>query len=384
VTTAPPALPGPGLGRPGTASAGTLPATQRSAFLLGPERLEIREVPVPRPAAGELLVAIGAATTCGTDVKVFRRGGHPRMLKVPSPFGHEMAGTVAAVGAAASPAPGGGGGRFREGDRVAIANSAPCGVCRACRRGRENLCSDLLYLNGGFAEYLRVPPRAVERSVYPCPAGLPFEIAALAEPLACVLHGVETLEASGLDERPSEIVLFGSGPIGLLFVDLLTHRGHRVVAVDPNPQRLAVARRLGAAATVAVGRDGGESARVRRELPAPAQAMGFDVAIEASGSPAAWEDAVDAVAPGGLVLLFGGYPPATAVPLNAHRLHYCELTIRGAYHHRPATFARALDLLAGGGLTPGALLSAELPLARVEEALRSMMRRESLKVVIRP
>ncbi len=355
---------------------GTLPATQKAAILLGPERLEVRAAAVERPAAGELLVAIGAATTCGTDVKVFRRGGHPRMLRVPSPFGHEMAGTVAAVGAGVS--------RFREGDRVAVANSAPCGRCRACLRGHENLCSDLLYLNGGFAEYLLVPPRAVERSVYLCPPGLPFEIAALAEPLACVLHGVETLEGSGLAEGPSEIALFGCGPIGLLFVDLLTHRGHRVTAVDPNPQRLAAARALGAAATVAVGRDGGEAARVRRELKAGSDANGFDVAIEASGSPAAWEDAVDAVAPGGLVLLFGGYPPATAVPLNAHRLHYCELTIKGAYHHRPATFARALDLLAGGGLSPGALLSAELPLDRVEEALRSMMRREALKVVIRP
>jgi L-iditol 2-dehydrogenase len=352
-----------------------LPATQRSAVLLGPERLEVREAPVPRPGAGEILVAIGAATTCGTDVKVFRRGGHPRMLKVPSPFGHEMAGTVAAAG------PGAG---FREGDRVAIANSAPCGRCRACRRGHENLCSDLLYLNGAFAEYLLVPARFVERSVYRCPAGLPFEIAALAEPLACVLHGVETLEGSGLAEGPSEIALFGSGPIGLLFVDLLTHRGHRVVAVDPNPPRLAAARAIGAAATVAVGRDGGEAARVRA-ASALGETGGFDVAIEASGSPTAWEDAVESVAPGGLVLLFGGYPPATAVPLNAHRLHYGELTVKGAYHHRPATFARALELLGTGALAaPRALLSAELPLDRLEDALRSMMRREALKVVIRP
>jgi len=121
-----------------------------------------------------------------------------------------------------------------------------------------------------------------------------------------------------------------------------------------------------------------------RAASALGETGGFDVAIEASGSPTAWEDAVESVAPGGLVLLFGGYPPATAVPLNAHRLHYCELTVKGAYHHRPATYARALDLLAGGGVTPRALLSAELPLDRVEEALRSMMRREALKVVIRP
>ncbi len=364
---------------PVAARASSLPATQRAAVLLGPERLEVREAPVPRPGEGEILVALGAATTCGTDVKVFRRGGHPRMLKVPSPFGHEMAGTVAAAGPGAP---------FREGERVAVANSAPCGRCRACRRGHENLCSDLLYLNGAFAEYLLVPARFVARSVYRCPAGLPFEVAALAEPLACVLHGVETiaeaLEGSGLAEGLSEIALFGAGPVGLLFVDLLTHRGHRVVAVDPNPPRLAAARALGAAATVAVGRDGGEAARVRA-ASSLGETGGFDVAIEASGSPTAWEDAVESVAPGGLVLLFGGYPSATAVSLNAHRLHYGELTVKGAYHHRPATFARALDLLATGALAaPRTLLSAEMPLDRLEDALRSMMRREALKVVIRP
>jgi L-iditol 2-dehydrogenase len=341
----------------------------RTAFLLGPEWLEVRSVPTPEPGPGEILVRIDAATTCGTDVKVFRRGGHPRMLKAPTPFGHEMAGRVAALGEGVH--------NFREGDRVVVANSAPCGRCRACRQGRENLCADLHYLNGAFSESLLVPRRFVERSTYPCPEGLPAELAALAEPLACVLHGIEIL---GLPEG-AEIALFGSGAIGLLFVDLLSHAGHRVTVADPNPVRLAVALRLGAAATVVVGRDGGEVERIKARA---AHGDGFDAAIEASGSPAAWEDALDAVRPGGVALLFGGYPPATTVPLNAHRLHYSELTVKGAYHHRPATFRRALELLAGGSLHPGFLLSAERPLEEVEAALRSMMRREALKVVIRP
>jgi len=347
----------------------SLPAEQRTAFLLGPERLEVRTVPVPAPGPGEILVRIEAATTCGTDVKVFRRGGHPRMLKVPTPFGHEMAGRIAAAGEGVA--------RFREGDRVAVANSASCGRCRACRQGHENLCSDLHYVNGAFSEYLLVPRRFVERSTYPCPEGLRPEHAALAEPLACVLHGIEILSLSA----SAEIVLFGSGPIGLLFVDLLSQAGHRVTVADPNPVRLAVALRLGAAATVVVGRDGGEVERVRARS---SHGDGFDAALEATGSPAAWEDALDAVRPGGTTLLFGGYPPATTVPLNAHRLHYSELTVKGAYHHRPATYRRALEILAAGSLRPDLLLSAERPLEEVEAALRSMMRREALKVVIRP
>jgi L-iditol 2-dehydrogenase len=339
--------------------------------------LELRDVPVPAPGPGEILVRIGAATTCGTDVKVFRRGGHPRMLRAPTPFGHEMAGTVAAVGPEAE--------LWNPGDRVVIANSAPCGVCEWCARGRENLCAGLQYLNGAFSEYLLVPRRFAEVSTYRLPDGLPFEIGALAEPLACVLHGLET---SAL-ERASEIIVYGGGPIGLLFVDVLANSPidfpaageHHIVLADPNPSRLEVGRRLGADEAVQVGREGGEASRLCRLSRA---GDGFDVAIEATGSPAAWQDALASVRPGGLVQLFGGCPPGTTVPLDTHRLHYSEIAVKSAYHHRPATFRRALDLLASGRLHPEALLSAERPLAELEDALRSMRRREALKVVIRP
>ena len=339
---------------------------------------------MPAPGPGELLLRVGAATTCGTDLKVFQRGGHPRMLKAPTPFGHEMAGTVAAVGEGVEEA-----GRWRPGDRVVVANSAPCGVCEWCARGRENLCSDLHYLNGAFSEYLLVPRRFAERSTYPLPADVPFEIAALAEPLACVLHG---LEISSL-ERASEIVVYGGGPIGLLFVDVLASspadfpadfppgNEHHIVLADPNPARLEAGKALGADVVVQVDRDGGEASRLCRTSRT---GDGFDVAIEATGSPAAWQDALASVRPGGLVQLFGGCPPGTTVPLDTHRLHYSEITVKSAYHHRPATFQRALDLLASGRLHPRVLLSAERPLAELEAALRSMRRREALKVVIRP
>ena len=225
-------------------------------------------------------------------------------------------------------------------------------------RGRENLCEDLHYLNGAFAEYLRVPARFVARSVYPAATTtLPFDRAALTEPLACVLHGVAACE---LERRgPSEVVVYGAGPIGLLFVAALTRDGHRVVAADPNPGRLAVARELGASATVTVARGGGAAGTVRAQCADP---DGAEVAIECSGRPEAWADALGSVRPGGLVNLFGGCAPGTSVPLDTHAVHYSEITIKGVYHHRPATIRRALGMLAEARFPAAALLSGEAPI----------------------
>lgn len=348
-----------------------LPSSMHGAMLLGAGHVEIREVALAPPGPGSVVVRIGAATTCGTDVKVFRRGGHPRMLRVPTLFGHEMAGTVAAVGDGVEGA--------APGDRVVVANSAPCGTCGPCREGRENLCEDLHYLNGAFAEYLTVPPRFVRRALYPLPDGLAFERAALSEPLACVVHGAD---ACGLPpDRGVEAVVYGAGPIGLLFVAVLARAGHRVVLADPNPSRLAAGERLGAAATVAIARGGGQAEAVRAHTE---RARGAAVAVDCTGVVEVWRDAVHSVHPGGTVNLFGGCAPGTRLDLDTHWLHYGEITVKGVYHHRPATFRRALALLGEPDFDVSPLLSAERPLAEVEAALRSMMAKEALKVVIRP
>ncbi|HVR73718.1 MAG TPA: alcohol dehydrogenase catalytic domain-containing protein [Planctomycetota bacterium] len=351
----------------------SMPGLQRVVYLLGPERVELRRETVPEPGEGELLVRVAAATTCGTDVKVFLRGGHPRMLRVPTPFGHEIAGTVAALGKGAEAL----NAAWRQGDRVVVSNSAPCGRCAYCARGRENLCSGLEYLNGAFADFIIVPRRFAERSTYRIPADLPFEVAALTEPLACVLHGID---ACGL-EGPADVVVFGAGPIGLLFAAALAAERHRVTLADPNETRLAAGRVLGAERVLRVARGGGQAAAARE---AAADADGFDVAVDATGVPEVWQDAMDSVRPGGLVNLFGGCAPGTSVPLDTHRVHYSEITIKGVYHHRPATVARAIGLLARRAFDARVLLSAERPLEELEDALRSMMRKEALKVVMRP
>jgi len=343
------------------------------AFLTGPEEIETREIPVPRPGPGEILLKVEAATTCGTDVKVFRRGGHPRMLKTPTLFGHEMAGRVAALGDGVT--------TISEGDAVVVANSAPCMECDPCARGRENLCEDLHYLNGAFAEYILVPKRFVELNIHSIPAGLPFAKAALTEPLGCVLHGMDAcdLERYGAN-GPVEVIVFGGGPIGLLFVAALAREGHHVILADPNPERLQVGKELGAAKTIEIARGGGQADSVRAQTEG---GNGAWVAVDASGVPEVWLDAIGSVRPGGLVNLFGGCAPGTSIPLDTHLVHYSELTVKGVYHHRPDTIRRALALLAEPDFKAELLLSAERAIDQVEDALRSMMRKEALKVVIR-
>jgi L-iditol 2-dehydrogenase len=223
---------------------------------------------------------------------------------------------------------------------------------------------------------LLIPARFVRSSTYRCPPSLSYELAALTEPLACVLHGIDQCPRADNEA----IAVFGAGPIGLMFTAVLASRGHTVTLVDRIQARLEVGLAMGAAATVqAVDGD----AHIASQQ-VPHQVGQVDVVIEATGHPEAWTDAFGCVRPGGTIVLYGGYPPEAHVSLDAHTLHYAELTIRGAYHHRPSTVHRAIDLLASGSVDLTPLLSEERPLDAIEDALQAMALRQALKVVIRP
>jgi L-iditol 2-dehydrogenase len=355
-------------------SATDLPRRARAIYLVGPEEIELREVVVPRPGPGELLVAIEAATTCGTDLKVLRRGGHPRMLEVPGPFGHEMTGRIVAAGR--GPSARSGAARFREGDAVVVANSASCGACPACREGRENLCPQLAYLNGAYADFLLVPAHFVTRSTYPRPAGLAPELAALAEPLACVEHGLVRLNLVQRGAAARKVLVQGAGPLGLLFVAVLRELGHLVTAADPHAVRLEVAKKMGADSTIHIERSwNDEYSSIERE---------YEIAIDATGTVAGWSTALAATLPGGATLFFGGCAPADRIELSTFPIHYDELSLFGSYHHTPRSFQAAIDRLAAARSDYRRLLSYEESLENVEEALRAMIDRRALKVVIRP
>lgn len=321
---------------------------------------------MPEPGPGELLIRVDAATTCGTDVKVFRRGGHPTMLTLPAPFGHEVTGTVVRADAAAA---------HTEGDALVVGNSAACGQCQPCRHKRENLCRNLVYLNGAFADYMLIPAVVAERSVHSRPPGLEPVIAALAEPLACAVHCLER-SLAGWSGPPTEAraLIIGCGPLGLMLTDLFRSVRTRVSVLDPHRQRLAAAKTFGAAETHC-GRAGEDDGLADEQ---------FDFTIDATGSPAGWQQAVSCLAPGGVAALFGGCRPGATLRIDAERAHYQEQTLLGVYHYRPASFRTALDRLCGAPERYGQLIERELPLDRLTDALDLMISRRALKVAIRP
>lgn len=332
----------------------------------GPGDLRQEELPVPAPAPGELVVRIDAALTCGTDVKTLRRG-HPVMIpKIPTVFGHELAGTVTAVGA--------GVGRFRAGDRVVAANSAPCGECRSCLAGRPNLCEDLLFVNGAYGEFIALPPRLVAKNVVPLAPSLPAARAAFAEPLACALGGIERARV----ESGQTVVVFGHGPLGCLLGMVAAARKARVLLIGKAGWRLERVRSLGIGECLdATGTD-----NIVEEIRAATGGRGAEVAIDATGRPEIWEQAIDATGRGGSVVFFGGCAPDTTIRLDTRRAHYEELTLLGAFHHTPELIRRAVELMESGVLVPDGLITHRMRLEAVREALELMAKGNALKVLI--
>jgi len=328
-----------------------------AAVLYGKEDLRVQEVAVPQIAPGDVLVRVRAALTCGTDVKVFRRGYHARMIVPPALFGHELAGDVVSVGEAVT--------KFRAGDRIVAANSAPCGECHYCRKGNQNLCSDLLFNNGAYAEFMRIPARIVERNTYLVPDHVTYQDAALIEPLACVMKGVEE---SGL--RPGDdAVVIGLGPIGLMFVRLAKVRGARVIAVGRRKTQVERAARMGADEVIVSAGD----TDVVEEVRSLTGGHGADVAIEAVGIPETWEQAVRMVRRGGVVNFFGGCPNDSRVTLETSLLHYSEITCKASFHHTPALIQRALETVSRGEIRASDFVNRVEPLVNLLEVMRYLM-----------
>src|SRR6476660_6410823 len=340
-----------------------------AAVLYGKEHLQVEPVPVPTLAEGDILVRVKVALTCGTDVKVFRRGYHARMIVPPAVFGHELAGDVVAVGEGVK--------KFSAGQRVVAANSAPCEQCYFCRRDLQNLCEDLLFNNGAYAEYIRIPARIVERNTYLIPPHVGYHDAALIEPLACVVRGLEESAPRAGDS----IAIIGLGPIGLMFVKLAKLYGCRVIAVGRRRTQLDRAAVLGAEDCIEAG-EGSDPVKAIRDLT---QGRGVDIAIEAVGKPETWEWAVNMVRRGGTVNFFGGCPNESHVSLDTSLLHYSEITCKASFHHTPAHIRKALDIVGNGDISAKDFVNREEPLTNLLEVMRHLMSHNGhLKTAIIP
>lgn len=345
-------------------------ATMKAAVLHGREDVRIEHVPVPSAAPGELIVRVGAALTCGTDLKVFRRGYHARMIVPPALFGHELAGTVVEAGKGVDD--------FAPGDRVVALNSAPCGVCYYCERGQENLCDDLLFNNGAYAEFIRIPSRIVAKNTLRVPEHVPLEHAALTEPLACAVHGFE-------DSHPREgdtVAVIGGGPLGLMILHVAALAGYEVIALVRHEGQAVAARQLGAAHVV---RTTSIRNAVRETRALTPNNRGVDIAIEAVGMPEAWQEAVELVRKGGTVNFFGGCAADTHVMLDTNRIHYSDITLRATFHHTPEICRKALELIGSGRFQASAFITGHAHLYELNRVFEKLMNRSSeIKTAIVP
>jgi L-iditol 2-dehydrogenase len=329
----------------------------KAAVLHGKEDVRVQNIAPLALAPGEVRLRIEAALTCGTDLKVFKRGYHAKMIVPPAVFGHELAGIISELGAGLSAS------GWQVGDRVVVANSAPCGSCFHCHAGQENLCEELLFLNGAYAESIVVPARFVQKNLLRLKPTTAFRDAALTEPLACVVQGVEDLKL----RAGQKILVIGAGPIGLMFVALAKQLGCEVAVAGRRAGRLAAAKKLGASQIIDIGDGAGLVATIRA-----ATQMQFDAVIEAVGRPEIWEAAVQLVRKGGAVNFFGGCPSGATITLDTTLIHYSNLTLLASFHHTPRTIRRALEFIEAGAVRADDFVDGECPLSKLPELFKSM------------
>jgi L-iditol 2-dehydrogenase len=338
----------------------------KAVLFFEPKNIKLVEVPTPEPGPGEVLLKVGSALTCGTDFKAYRQGHH-MLGKPPSPFGHELAGTVEAVGEGVT--------AFKAGDRVVAANSAPCDGCFFCARGQTQLCDDLKLHNGAYAQYNLLPARIVKHNLYKLPSTLGFAEAALSEPLSCAIHAVDHLAVS----KGETAAIIGAGSMSLLLISALRARGARVLVVGRNPANLEIARDAGANETVST-----ETSEPLKAILELTSGRGADCVFEAVGTVKTWQMAIELTRKGGRVCLFGGCASGTSVPIDAHRVHYSQISLHGVFHHTPKYFKAAVDLLSSAQVKTNLLINGRIPLEEVPSFFHERHTQSNRKVAVIP
>ncbi len=344
----------------------------RAAVYEGIERIQVKDVPVPPLPEDGIKVRVNACAICGSDLRIYHHGHS--MITPPQVVGHEICGEIVEIGSRVT--------KFKVGQRVAVGADSPCGKCDMCEIGLGTYCRDLngvgYTISGGFAEYCVFPGFMVDNGpIHVVPDQVPDELAALAEPLGCILNGMERIAPRMNDVA----VIIGAGPVGCMMIPALYHLGvSKIIMTDLDEKRVELARRMGADRYVCSARENAVDA-VMEETGG----RGADIVITANSAWPTHNDALRMAAIRGKICYFGGLPSGTLVPqYDTNVIHYKELTVLGAHGAMPRHHKMALDMIASGKLNIRPIITHTYPLSRFPEALAAAESRSGLKVVVKP
>ncbi|HHW03753.1 MAG TPA: alcohol dehydrogenase catalytic domain-containing protein [Thermoanaerobacterales bacterium] len=335
-------------------------------------KIEVKDVPVPKIDENGVLVRVKACAICGSDIRIFHHGN--KRVKPPQILGHEIAGEVVEVGPKVT--------RFKPGDRVAMGGDIPCGECRYCENGMGNICHINYALGyqfpGGFAEYVALNSLAVNYGpIHKIPDNVSYDEAALAEPLACVLNG---LELSNI-KLGDTVVIIGAGPVGCMMIEVARHMGAtKIIMVQRSRPRLEIAKKFGADVYICSSEENAVS-RVLEETGD----QGADVVIVANSSPEAQAEALKMAGNRARVNFFGGLPRnKSMVTMDTNIIHYREVFVHGSHGASPGHHRKALDLIGSGAIKIGRYISHRFCLDDILEGYKVAESHEGLRVVINP
>ncbi|NHI91088.1 MAG: alcohol dehydrogenase [Candidatus Lokiarchaeota archaeon] len=344
----------------------------KAAMFHGPKNVKLEDINIPNISDDEILVKIKAATTCGTDRKLYLRDTkkYPSYFNPPTIFGHEIAGEICEIGKNIK--------NHEIGERVYVHDSGPCLKCFYCKIGKHSLCESMTWNWGTWTEYLKVPKEIIQcGNVVKIPKNLDFTEAALTEPLSCVLYGVERSNIALGDD----VVIMGAGPIGLFWTNLVRNKGVKIIQVDLDDKRLAIAKNLGADVII---NPNNEEDLIKSVKENTRENRGADIAIEAIGYPQTWESTIKMVRKGGTVNLFGGPPTSSTISINTSLIHYDEVNVMGVFHTTPRYVQSSIDLLSNRKIDTDIFISEKLSLDNLDKILDNLEHQKGIKTAIIP
>lgn len=337
----------------------------KAAMFHGPKQpLKIEEVPTPTPGAGELLIKTAGCGVCHTDLHYIDHGV-PTFKKPPLILGHEPSGTVAGVGAGVK--------KFSEGDRVLVPAVLTCGICEACRTGRENICESMVMfgnnIDGAYAEYFIAPAK----DTFNMPDEIPLaEGSIIADAISTPFHAVK----NRAEVKPgSSVVVLGCGGVGINIVQVATAVGGSVIAVDISNEKLEWAKKFGAVATINPKEDEKWTKTVKKMTGG-----GADVAIEAIGNPATIESAFNSLRVGGRLVVLGY--THEKISLNAGKIMYHEMEVVGSLGCRPVDYPKLIEMCRLGRIKVAELVTGKFPLEKINDAFDLLRKGEGLRSIV--